>query len=301
MVRAPPGRPRHGRDDIYLGTYEGPYCVACEAFKTENELVDGNCPIHGRPVEGSGRRTTSSACPRTRSGCSATTRSTPSSSSRRPPQRGRLVRPGGPPGPLDPPHGFDWGIPVPWDPSHVDLRVVRRPAELHHRGRVRDRRRRGSTATWPADVHVIGKDITRFHAVDLAGHADGRPGSSRPRRSSAHGFLTSAGEKMSKTNATGIHPFELLDHFGVDAYRYYFLREIRFGQDGSFTWESMTARTTPTSRTGWGTWPAGCWRWSSNFDGQVPERPAGAAPGPPGRGGGRARRAVRRGHPRPGR
>jgi len=58
----------------------------------------------------------------------------------------------------------------------------------------------------------------------------------------AHGFLTVGGKKMSKTNATGIHPFELIDHFGVASYRYYFMREIQFGQDGSFSWESMIDR-----------------------------------------------------------
>jgi methionyl-tRNA synthetase len=63
-----------------------------------------------------------------------------------------------------------------------------------------------------------------------------------PRQVWAHGFLTVGGKKMSKTNATGIHPFELLDHFGVDSYRYYFMREIQFGQDGSFSWESMVER-----------------------------------------------------------
>jgi methionyl-tRNA synthetase len=63
-----------------------------------------------------------------------------------------------------------------------------------------------------------------------------------PRQVWAHGFLTVGGVKMSKTNATGIHPFELLDHFGVDAYRYYFMREIQFGGDGSFSWESMVER-----------------------------------------------------------
>src|SRR5205085_7835606 len=63
-----------------------------------------------------------------------------------------------------------------------------------------------------------------------------------PRTVFAHGWLLVGGEKMSKTKLTGIHPFELIDHFGVDAYRYYFLREVQFGQDGSFSWESMLAR-----------------------------------------------------------
>src|SRR5439155_19065555 len=63
-----------------------------------------------------------------------------------------------------------------------------------------------------------------------------------PREVFAHGFLLVGGGKMSKTNLTGIHPFQLIDHFGADAYRYYFMREIQFGQDGSFSWESMVER-----------------------------------------------------------
>ena len=58
----------------------------------------------------------------------------------------------------------------------------------------------------------------------------------------AHGYLTVGGKKMSKTNLTGIHPFELIDQFGTDSYRYYFMREMRFGEDGNFSWESMVER-----------------------------------------------------------
>ncbi|MGH2596283.1 MAG: class I tRNA ligase family protein, partial [Actinomycetota bacterium] len=94
---------------------------------------------------------------------------------------------------------------------------------------------------WPANIHSIGKDILRFHAIYwpamlMAGDVE------LPTQVWAHGYLTVSGKKMSKTNATGIHPFELLDRFGVDSYRYYFMREIQFGQDGSFSWESMMER-----------------------------------------------------------
>ena len=94
---------------------------------------------------------------------------------------------------------------------------------------------------WPANIHSIGKDILRFHAIYwpamlMAG------GVEPPTQVWAHGYLTVGGKKMSKTNATGIHPFELLDEFGVDSYRYYFMREIQFGQDGSFSCEAMVER-----------------------------------------------------------
>jgi methionyl-tRNA synthetase len=135
---------------------------------------------------------------------------------------------------------FAWGVPLPWDPRHVCyvwfdaltnyITAAGYGADPERFARI-----------WPADVHFIGKDILRFHAIYwpamlMAG------GVELPHQVWAHGFITVGGEKMSKTRATGIHPFQLVDHFGVDAYRYYFLREIQFGQDGSFSWESMVDR-----------------------------------------------------------
>ncbi|GIV00314.1 MAG: hypothetical protein KatS3mg014_1929 [Actinomycetota bacterium] len=88
----------------------------------------------------------------------------------------------------------------------------------------------------------------------------------------AHGFLTVGGKKMSKTNATGIHPFELIDHFGTDSYRYYFMREIRFGEDGSFSWESMVARHNADLANGLGNLASRVLAMlASSFDGRVPE------------------------------
>jgi methionyl-tRNA synthetase len=88
----------------------------------------------------------------------------------------------------------------------------------------------------------------------------------------AHGFLTVGGQKMSKTNATGIHPFELTDHFGVDSYRYFFLREIQFGQDGSFSWESMVERHNADLANGLGNLVSRILAMlGTSFDGVVPE------------------------------
>ena len=88
----------------------------------------------------------------------------------------------------------------------------------------------------------------------------------------AHGFLTVGGQKMSKTNATGIHPFELTEHFGVDSYRYYFMREIQFGQDGSFSWESMVDRHNADLANGLGNLASRILAMlGSSFDGVVPE------------------------------
>ena len=130
---------------------------------------------------------------------------------------------------------FDWGITVPWDSSHVIYVWI--DALLNYPGTAVE----GSEEYWPADIHLVGKDILRFHAVIWPAMlmAAGLP---LPRRVFANGWLLVGGEKMSKTKLTGIPPQQITDHFGSDAYRYYFLREIAFGQDGSFSWESMAAR-----------------------------------------------------------
>ena len=98
-------------------------------------------------------------------------------------------------------------------------------------------------STWPADVHLVGKDILRFHAVIWPAMLMAA-GIAVPKKVFAHGWLLVGGEKMSKSKLTGIAPSDITDHFGVDAFRYYFLRAIPFGSDGSFSWEDMSARYT---------------------------------------------------------
>jgi methionyl-tRNA synthetase len=120
-------------------------------------------------------------------------------------------------------------------------------------------------------MHLIGKDIIRFHAVYwpamlMAG------GVEPPKLVFAHGFLTVGGEKMSKTNATGIHPFDLTDHFGVDSYRYFFMREIQFGGDGNFSWEAMVERHNADLANGLGNLASRVLAMlASNFDGVIPD------------------------------
>lgn len=137
---------------------------------------------------------------------------------------------------------LDWGVPVPWEPGHVFY--VWFDALLNYitaAGYGSDPE--AFARRWPADVHLIGKDILRFHAVYWPAMLIAA-GIEVPRQVYAHGFLLVGGQKMSKSNATGIHPSTLVEHFGVDCYRYYFLREISFGQDGTFSWESMEQRYT---------------------------------------------------------
>jgi methionyl-tRNA synthetase len=230
----------NGRDDIYMGTYEGLYCVSCELYYTEDDLVDGNCPIHGRPVERMSEENyffrLSAYQDRLRELYEAEPERV------KPDFRRNEVLSTIKAGLRDfsiSRTSFDWGIPIPWDPKHVtyvwfDALTNYITAIGYGTDEARFER------YWPA-LHLIGKDILRQHAIYWPAMLMAA-GIEPPRQVWAHGFLLVGGQKMSKTNATGIHPFELIDHFGADAYRYYFMREIQFGQDGSFSWESMVER-----------------------------------------------------------
>jgi methionyl-tRNA synthetase len=135
---------------------------------------------------------------------------------------------------------FDWGLPVPGDPKHVMYVWVDAlnnyvtgcgfPDENDPRWRY-----------WPADVHIIGKDIMRFHAIYWPAFlmSAGLP---LPRRVFGHGFLFNRGEKMSKSVGNVIDPFALVDAYGVDQLRYFFMREVPFGQDGNYSHEAIVNR-----------------------------------------------------------
>jgi methionyl-tRNA synthetase len=232
----------NGRDDIYLGTYRGLYCVSCEAYYAEADLLDGErCPIHERPVEHVTEENYFFRLSAYRDRLLEHYERNPSAIEPEARRNEVLSLIGG--GLQDfsiSRTNFRWGIPLPWDPDHVCyvwFDALTNYITAAGYGTDPDR----FAAAWPANIHLIGKDILRFHAVYwpamlMAG------GIEPPTQVWAHGFLTVGGKKMSKTNATGIHPFELADHFGVDSYRYYFMREIQFGQDGSFSWESMVDR-----------------------------------------------------------
>jgi methionyl-tRNA synthetase len=135
---------------------------------------------------------------------------------------------------------FDWGVKVPNDPEHVMyvwvdaltnyITGVGFPDESDPNWR-----------RWPADVHIIGKDIIRFHAVYWPAFLMSA-GIELPKRVYAHGFLFSRGEKMSKSVGNVVDPFNLADQYGVDQMRYFFLREVPFGQDGNYNHEAIVAR-----------------------------------------------------------
>ena len=135
---------------------------------------------------------------------------------------------------------FDWGVPVPNDAKHIMyvwvdaltnyLTAAGYPDESAERWKY-----------WPADIHMIGKDIVRFHAVYWPAFLMSA-GVELPKRVFAHGFLFNRGEKMSKSVGNVVDPFALVEKYGLDAMRYYFLREVSFGQDGSYNHEAIVNR-----------------------------------------------------------
>ena len=145
---------------------------------------------------------------------------------------------------------FDWGIQIPWDPSHVMYVWIE--ALLNYVtaiGYGSDDER--FARLWPADVHLVGKDIARFHAV-IWPAMQMASGIEVTHRVFAHGWLLVGGQKMSKSKANGIRPAEIVDVFGSDAYRYYFARALTFGRDGSISWEDIHARYTAELANGLG-------------------------------------------------
>jgi len=232
----------YDRGEIYLGEYEGLYCVGCEEFKSPDELVDGRCPLHPtREIDHVKEENyffrLSKYADRLIELWESDERSV-MPEARRNEVLGK-VKQG-----LDDLSmsriSFDWGIPIPWDSKHVTYVWI--DALLNYitaAGYASDQAK--FDRIWPADVHLIGKDILWFHSViwpamlmalDLP----------LPKTVYAHGFLLVGGAKMSKSSLTGISPHDLTETFGSDGYRYYFLREVSFGQDGTFSWESMMAR-----------------------------------------------------------
>jgi methionyl-tRNA synthetase len=237
----------YDRGYIYAGEFEALYCVGCEEFKTESEIVDGTgpfeglkvCAIHSKPLELLQEKNyffkLSEFQDKLLELYSAGDFIRPESA------RNEVVSfvKNGLKDLSISRSTFDWGIKVPWDDSHVIYVWV--DALLNYATAVGY----GSdpeefARRWPA-YHVVGKDILRFHAVIWPAMLMAA-GVDVPQGVFAHGWLLVGGEKMSKSKLTGIAPTEITDVFGSDAYRFYFLSAIAFGQDGSFSWEDLSAR-----------------------------------------------------------
>src|ERR1700751_6004742 len=136
---------------------------------------------------------------------------------------------------------FDWGIKVPANPKHIMYVWVDALTNYITAVGFPDTESEKFRKYWPADLHVIGKDIVRFHAVYWPAFLMSA-GIDVPRRIFSHGFLFNRGEKMSKSVGNVIDPFALADAYGVDQLRYFFLREVPFGQDGNYSHEAIVAR-----------------------------------------------------------
>ncbi|MFF2522571.1 methionine--tRNA ligase [Streptomyces liangshanensis] len=241
-------RDLYDKDEIYKGGYEGPYCVSCEEYKLPGDLIEGDdgvllCAIHKTPVEMLKEENyffkLSAWGPKLLAHYEANPGFVQPESARN--EVVNFVRQGLQDLSISR-STFDWGVPVPWDEKHVIyvwIDALLNYATAVGYGADQDR----FDSTFPADVHLVGKDILRFHAIIWPAMlmAQGLP---VPGKVAANGWLMVGGEKMSKSNLTGIKPQDLTSHFGVDAYRWYFLRAVAFGQDGSFSWEDFGARYT---------------------------------------------------------
>ncbi|MCW3491852.1 methionine--tRNA ligase [Microbacterium sp. SSM24] len=237
----------YDRGYIYAGEYEALYCVGCEEFKPESEIVDGTgpfeglkvCAIHSKPLELLQEKNyffkLSEFQDRLLELYSSSDFIRPESARN---EVVSFVRQGLKDLSISR-SAFDWGITVPWDESHVIYvwvdALLNYATAVGYGGDPDEFARR-----WPA-YHVVGKDILRFHAVIWPAMLMAA-GVDVPRGVFAHGWLLVGGEKMSKSKLTGIAPTEITDVFGSDAYRFYFLSAIAFGQDGSFSWEDLSAR-----------------------------------------------------------
>ena len=238
----------YDRGYIYAGEYEALYCVGCEEFKPESEIVDGTgpfeglkvCAIHSKPLELLQEKNYFFKLSEFQDRLLELYKTEPDFIR---PESARnevtsFVRSGLKDLSISR-SAFDWGIKVPWDEQHVIYVWV--DALLNYATAVGYGEDDEQFARrWPA-YHVVGKDILRFHAVIWPAMLMAA-GLEVPRGVFAHGWLLVGGEKMSKSKLTGIAPTEITDVFGSDAYRFYFLSAIAFGHDGSFSWEDLAAR-----------------------------------------------------------
>jgi methionyl-tRNA synthetase len=269
----------YDKGDIYQGHYEGWYCVPCETYYSEDQLVDGECPSCGREaefikeenyffklsayqdfllelyekhpecVEPETRRNEVVSFVQSGLKDLSISRTT-----------------------------FTWGIPLPFAEDHV--MYVWFDALLNYitaigYGSGGEPGFAGDEAKyWPCDVHFVGKDIIRFHCVIWPAmlHAAGLE---VPKQVFAHGFLLTKGEKMSKSKGNAQTPASLVEQFGADAYRYYFLRDVQFGSDGSISMESMVQRYNGDLANDWGNLCSRLFNMTEKYvDGVVPAPPS---------------------------
>ena len=244
-------------DDFYEKAYQGRYCVGCEAFKQDSEIVDGKCILHPtRTLEWVEERNWFFRLSRYRTFLLERLTDDP--------ERARASRDGdtplllvGPPSRFNELRSlleqgledvsasrarFSWGVPFPRPTSDGEEQTtyVWFDALPNYWTATRFP---GSHASWPAQLHVIGKDITRFHCIIWPAmlEAAGLP---LPERVWAHGFVQLGGERFSKSAGVKLDLGEAIERYGADAFRYFLLREVPFDADGNFSWERFEERYT---------------------------------------------------------
>ena len=228
--------------DIYKGKYSGMYCTPCESFWTESQLVDGKCPDCGREVKYAEEEAyffrLSKYADRVRELLLSGTFLEPAS------RVNEMIKNFIDPGLEDlcvSRTSFKWGIPVDFDPGHVVYVWVDALFNyLTALGYMNDKRD-GKEKYWPADVHMVGKEIVRFHSIIWPAMlmSVGEP---LPKKVFGHGWLLLGGGKMSKSKGNVVDPYILAERFGVDALRYFLMREFPLGSDGNFSNELLIAR-----------------------------------------------------------
>lgn len=230
------------KGDIYKGKYVGKYCKPCESFWTETQLVDGKCPDCGRPVIDAEEEAyffrLSKYADRIQDLLENTDFLEPRSRVNE--MVNNFIKPG-----LEDlcvsRTSFSWGVPVDFDPGHVVYVWIDALSNYINALGYENDKYHDFEKYWPADVHFVGKEIVRFHsiiwpailmALDLP----------LPKKVYGHGWLLLDGGKMSKSKGNVVDPYVLAERYGVDALRYFLLREFPFGSDGNFSNEALINR-----------------------------------------------------------
>lgn len=233
----------YDKGDIYKGEYEGWYCTPCESFFTEHQLKDGKCPDCERDVQLIKEEAYFFKLSKYQDKLLKHIEQNPDfiqPPSRRKEMINNFLKPG-----LDDlcvsRTSFDWGIPVPFDKKHVVYVWVDALTNYITALGYGSDNDELFKRYWPADVHLVGKEIVRFHTIiwPIMLLALGLP---LPKKIFGHGWLILKGGKMSKSKGNVVDPKVLVDQYGVDAVRYFLLREIPFGSDGLFTNKALIDR-----------------------------------------------------------